>query len=89
MSRPSKLKSRVHTAATPDSRSRERAVRAIDAEQAAALRQAAKLVETSAFELAGNHPGELIGDLITLAADLERIAQGVMPCPSEEDPSDA
>ena len=50
---------------------------AINVQQAGELRQAANLIETSAFELAGLHPGNLIGQLIILAADIERIAQAV------------
>lgn len=55
----------------------ETARKAIDSHQAAEMRRAAKVIETSAFELAGLHPGNLIGQLIIIAADIERIAQSI------------
>lgn len=60
---------------------------AINAQQAAEMRKAAKMIETSAYELAGLQPGNLIGRLIIIAADIERIAQSVeTDAPLEPDP---
>lgn len=41
---------------------------------AVTLRTAAKLVENTAFAEARNHPTEIISQLITAAAELERLA---------------
>lgn len=39
------------------------------------LRQAAKLVETTAYASAGEHPTSVVSQLIMAAANLERLAQ--------------
>lgn len=39
------------------------------------LRQAAKLVETTAYASAGDHPTSVVSQLIMAAANLERLAQ--------------
>ncbi|WP_300036227.1 hypothetical protein [uncultured Roseobacter sp.] len=41
------------------------------------LRRAARLTETAAYELAGYQPGELVAQLILMAAALERLSQAV------------
>ena len=86
MSYTGKFRNRLHDGTTPDRSSRRAAVRAIDIEQAASLRKAADLIETSAFELASNHPGALIGELIIMAADLTRIAEALRG-EADEDPA--
>ena len=44
-------------------------------EGSAKLRQAAKLVETTAYAAAGEHPTSVVSQLIMAAANLERLAQ--------------
>jgi len=50
---------------------------ALNAQHAVQLNRVGKLIEASAFELAGLHPCDMIGQLITIAADLERIATAI------------
>ncbi len=41
------------------------------------LRQAAKLVESTAYDSAGDHPTSVVSQLIMAAANLERLAQAL------------
>lgn len=51
---------------------------------ASKLRRAAELVESTAFEEAGEHPTSVISQLIMLSADLTRLARVIEKATAED-----